>query len=398
MKILFVHCLGDKSKGGGAEVSLWTLMRALSLRGHECILVVTADGKGKNRDTVDGIKVWSVGIRNIFWPFSKSKFSRLRQVLWHIIDSYNPLMGRALDQIISIENPDIISCHNLPGWSCSVWNSAKRAKRPCIQVLHDYYNLCVISTKYKNNLNCVKRCMKCKILRISQKILGNKIDAVVGISGYILNDHLKFELFQNTPIKCVIYNRRDSKSLNCKNIAQLNSRDGINIGFMGSLVPSKGVELIINSARMLNFSNLHFLIAGEGDSKYVNQLKNKSTDNISFLGRTSPANFFPNIDVLVVPSLWNEPLGMVIAESFMFGKPVIGSNRGGIPEMISHEYNGLIFQVEKKNDLTRCIEKFCTSNKLRVDLSVGAKKSGFFFASTEDWAKEYEDLYFRIVK
>jgi glycosyltransferase involved in cell wall biosynthesis len=47
----------------------------------------------------------------------------------------------------------------------------------------------------------------------------------------------------------------------------------------------------------------------------------------------------------------DEALGMVVVESFAFGIPVIGSNTGGIPEMISESINGMLFDPYKEGDL-----------------------------------------------
>ena len=46
------------------------------------------------------------------------------------------------------------------------------------------------------------------------------------------------------------------------------------------------------------------------------------------------SKFFEMIDVLIVPSLWNEPFGRVVIESILHSKPVIASNVGGIPELL----------------------------------------------------------------
>ena len=55
---------------------------------------------------------------------------------------------------------------------------------------------------------------------------------------------------------------------------------------------------------------------------------------VSFLGFVTPKAFFEQIDVLVTPSLWAEPLGRTVLEAYRVGVPVLGSATGGIAELI----------------------------------------------------------------
>lgn len=64
--------------------------------------------------------------------------------------------------------------------------------------------------------------------------------------------------------------------------------------------------------------------------------------------------------VLVVPSVWQEPFGMVIIESFASGTPVIGSKIGAIAELIQHGYNGFHVEPANTEDLRIMIRKWKT--------------------------------------
>ena len=77
------------------------------------------------------------------------------------------------------------------------------------------------------------------------------------------------------------------------------------------------------------------LIAGSGTSHYVAELERRAHGlPVEFVGRMSPDWFFPKVDITVVPSVWNEPLGRVVIESFAFERPVVATPVGGIPELI----------------------------------------------------------------
>ena len=68
---------------------------------------------------------------------------------------------------------------------------------------------------------------------------------------------------------------------------------------------------------------------------------------IKFVGNIiQPLNFIKNLDILVVPSI-REPLGIVNIEAGLCKVPVIASNIDGIPEVIKHNYSGLLINTTK---------------------------------------------------
>jgi len=69
-------------------------------------------------------------------------------------------------------------------------------------------------------------------------------------------------------------------------------------------------------------------------------------------------NIIPEFYKSIVVSIWYEALGIVVVESFAFGVPVIGSNIGGIPEMISEGIDGMLFDPYKEGDLEEKMLKF----------------------------------------
>jgi glycosyltransferase involved in cell wall biosynthesis len=86
-----------------------------------------------------------------------------------------------------------------------------------------------------------------------------------------------------------------------------------------------------------------FLIGGTGKDEYMQRLQHEfSGPQIRFLGFTEPQAFFAQIDVLLVPSIWEEPLGRVIYEGFANGVPAIVANIGGMPEIIDPGVTGYI--------------------------------------------------------
>jgi len=245
---------------------------------------------------------------------------------------------------------------------------------------------------FANERNCSSPCRKCLILRNYHAEASDSVSAVVGVSRYILDRHVGLGRFSNVASKQVIYNARDPRPLGID--APAPQKTGITFGFIGRLDSAKGVERLIDAFTSYACDGVSLVIGGSGEHDYTAQLKGRSEDSrIRFIGRTSPREFYPSIDALIVPSLWNEPLGMVVAEAFAFGKPVIGSKRGGIPEMISHGINGFLYDPDSEDELINSIKLMTEKPEVLSAMSIEAKLSSTQFLDVNAWCSRYLAIY-----
>lgn len=395
MKILFLHALADPARGGGAEVIVWEQIKGLRAAGHTCALLATTDKHGLQREARDGVTVWLAGIRNLYWPYDNRARSAALRMAWHAIDSYNPLMQGYLRQVIAAERPDVISMHNLPGWSAAAWVTAARAGVPTVQVLHDYYPLCPKASMYKNAANCTGQCASCRAFRLPHRALSNKLSAVVGVSQYILDLHVAEGYFSKVPTRRVIHNARDPHSLGLDTHAPAAPHAGTRFGYIGRLDPPKGVDVLIDAFKTLQQRDAELWVAGNGKPDYEIALRAQAQGDarIRFLGRVTPGDFYPQVDVVVVPSLWNDILPTVVFEAMAFGKPVIGSRRGGIPEMIRDGENGLLFEPRQLAALLTSLRKLANADDFRNDLVKNAYTSAQPFLSVDRVVGSYLKVY-----
>jgi len=79
-------------------------------------------------------------------------------------------------------------------------------------------------------------------------------------------------------------------------------------------------------------------------------------------------------DVFVCPSVWQEPLGLVILEALAHEKPVVATNVGGIPEIISNLYNGLLVPPNNSKELANAIILLLNDDELRRRLGRNGRK------------------------
>lgn len=409
MKILFVHALSDPAAGGGAEETLWTLMRALVKAGHECVLAAGSAQPGLNREVRDGVVVWHAHLRNLYWPYRKVRPGAVVRAAWHVLDIYNPLMQGPLRRIVEIERPDVASVHNLPGWSAAAWRTLSNCGVPVVQVLHDYYAVCVKSSMYRRGENCVVQCAACAMYRRPHRALSRYVSAVVGVSRYVLERHVGLGYFEGVGVRVVVHNARDPIKLGVWSVPEANgaadTADGarsndsaealpLKVGYMGRLDSTKGIELLIEAFLRAKLGAAELFIGGTGQASYEATLKARyGNSRVTFLGRVQPGDFFPSVDVVVVPSLWNEPLGMVTAEAFAFSTPVIASHRGGIPELVIDGENGLLFDPDESGALEAALRRFADDARLRRAAGAAARRKAQSLLDIEAWVARYLEIY-----
>lgn len=129
--------------------------------------------------------------------------------------------------------------------------------------------------------------------------------------------------------------------------------------FLGRLVALKGVRTLFEAMRLVG-PQARLLVAGEGElrqelEEYARRWELK---NIVFLGYLSMKELMPLIQraaFTVFPSECFENYPMAILESFACGTPVIGSNLGGIAELVRPGQNGLVFEPGNARDLAEKI-------------------------------------------
>jgi glycosyltransferase involved in cell wall biosynthesis len=130
--------------------------------------------------------------------------------------------------------------------------------------------------------------------------------------------------------------------------------------FFGRLVELKGVQTLFEALRHVN-SSLHLYVAGEGEleESLKQHARQHSLSNITFLGYLDAESLIPMVQraaFTVFPSKCYENYPVSILESFACGTPVIGSNIGGIPDIIQDGRSGLLFEPGNPQQLAERIQ------------------------------------------
>lgn len=174
--------------------------------------------------------------------------------------------------------------------------------------------------------------------------------------------------------------------------------------YVGDLLRNKAVDLILRAFGAIN--NCHkfkLCIVGDGPEKpelhrIVHEL-GLETD-VQFYGtlpKEKVLGLMSNAYALILASM-REGLPLVILEAFSFGCPVIASGVGGIPELVRHGENGLLFEPENIHALTECIRKIVSDKKTREQLSAGALRFVESYPTWDEVYLQYRNVYTKMLE
>jgi glycosyltransferase involved in cell wall biosynthesis len=174
--------------------------------------------------------------------------------------------------------------------------------------------------------------------------------------------------------------------------------NSFNVGLIGRISEFKGQHLLIEAVQRLNNEGIRvqaWIVGDAFEVKYLNQLKKMTkdfdlVDQIHFPGfYENPMELMSCLDAVVLTTK-KESFGLVLIEAMHAGVPVIGSDAGGVPEIIDHRKTGLLFETWNSVSLAEMIKQLVLDEKLRKDLA----KNGQLKASRQfDLDKQYQKFY-----
>ena len=193
--------------------------------------------------------------------------------------------------------------------------------------------------------------------RLFLKIGYKRSSYIVGLSNKIKEIiKLKFPTKKIT----VIPSSPDKKSLNENELTKLQNltKDQFVIIQVGKLLKIKGYETSIEVAKKIKkiIPNVHFYFLGDGPEESNLRRLINDEDFIHLMGyQANTTSWYKVSDIQIHPSL-HEGLGGSILEGLLNGTNVIASNVGGIPDIIQNNINGLLFESNNAQDLSKKIQ------------------------------------------
>ena len=344
---------------GGVARHMNTLAKELVKQGHE-VYVITYPHKDLKEEITDIEGVHVIATKGISIP-------GLRGAL------FKRNAEKTLEKLVKEKNIDIIHGHYLfPPGLASV-NVGKKTNTKTYVTSHgsDMFEL------YK----------KKKFIQSTIKKVLKKADVVLAVSNALKNEIVSTKV-ENIENKTRIhYNSVDidkfkpsedkDYSEKLRRDLEINNNEPI-ILFVGNIIKLKNIDLIIEAKKELN-TKCNLVIVGTGNhlknlkEKVNNYTKEGLIENVYFTGPRNDVNkIIPSSDLLILPS-FNESFGIVLIEALACGKPVIGSNVGGISEIINEDV-GLLIDPYDKQDLAKAIDMILTDTSLQEKFKSNARE------------------------
>ncbi|WPU92425.1 glycosyltransferase family 4 protein [Mucilaginibacter sabulilitoris] len=391
MRILLINSFYYPSFVGGAEISVQLLAEGLTKAGNQVYVLTTGPANKVYR--VNRVTVISLKQRNIYSTYGGAgNANGALKSLWHFIDSCNIFYHFSISAILKKIHPDLVHTNTIQGFSPFIWKTIKDNKIPLVHTTRDYYLLCHKCSLFNNDKNCDTLCLPCKVTNSVKRNFISYPDYFIGISQYILNKHKAFLQIPDQ-LSNVVYNA-------AKSSADAEGRpvtEKIHFGYIGRIAEDKGVLYLANELAKLSDTqklSLKIIFAGKGDPQFITQLQGKLKGiEYEFMGVSKPDDFYQQIDVLIVPALWNEPFGRTVIESLSYSVPVCQSDRGGLKEI--YDPNSSWIYSPDEDNLTTVIGHILDNKNEIADKKKNCVKYADDF-SVDNYIKNHLRLYHQI--
>jgi spore coat protein SA len=158
--------------------------------------------------------------------------------------------------------------------------------------------------------------------------------------------------------------------------------------YAGRLTPIKGVHILIEAFRELRirWPDLRLIIVGssffEGATRTpyedrLLELVKPMLSAVAFTGYIDHAALkylYSAVDVVVVPSIWQEPCGLVVLEAMASGTCIVATGVGGTPELVDQEVNGLLVEPDDAHAMAEAIHRVLADPSLKERLEAAARQ------------------------
>lgn len=350
---------------GGAERAALQDVELLRRHGHDVVLMAFEHPEGLPQT----YPIPSNGLtdKNYVSRQGLATKGKLLLQLFH-----NSEVVTQLARALEAEQPDLIHLHRVKAFSPAVFPLLRRSGIPVVMTLHDHYLTCPSSTRtFGSGIPCNLDACRPGVALQQRCVSGSTLNTAVAlaefgyrrivlrdlevVSRYIVPSHFlrDWSIRAGIPAEKLIY------LPNATAVPPAGDRRPSHITYVGRLSPEKGLETLLQAAALL--PKIPFRLVGDGPlmTDIQRRVERQGLANVELTGALKGAALteaFETSHALVLPSTCFENAPLVILEAFAHGTPVIGSRRGGIPELITEGETGFTFEPGNAADLASRIE------------------------------------------
>ena len=324
---------------------------------------------------------------------------------------YSIVARRRIAAEIKRFRPEIVHVHNsFPLLSPSVYDACRAAGAPVVQTLHNFRLLCLNAMFFRNGRVCedclgrsvpwpgvVHACYRgspaasgaVAAMLTVHRILGTwakKVDVYVAPTDFVRRKLIQGGLPGDKIVVKPHFVHPDP--------GPGDGRGGYAL-FVGRLTVEKGIETLLAAWKLLQ-GRVLLKVVGEATSASQESPVSRGMQGLEWLGRQSPERvrtLMKGAVVLLFPSLWYEAFGLVIAEAYAAGVPVIAGSHGSMAELIEHGRTGLHFRLDDPGDLAEKVTWLWSHPEARAQMSRAARREFERKYSAEQNYRALMDIY-----
>ncbi|MDP4173537.1 MAG: glycosyltransferase [Bacteroidota bacterium] len=424
-KSKILHVIHNFGALGGTELHTKNIAEGLKKKFDFTIIYPHADrslwSDMKEECTSDNIRI--IKYNNVL----KENHSRGGRFIIFPEDLENIYVERYFSKIISGGDYDIIHFQHLGEWSSLLLPMvAKACKKKVILSIHDYFFWCPEYNLVNEKLQkCGKEkadfsdkdCIKC----LSEKRIADDRRLSLDMESYLLMREIITKNVIATADKIIVPSKfvKDKllstfgtdveqkvivvehgivvPELNLDLLNQkTNEGESLRIGFLGNLYDRKGAEVFLKTIEHVNKKNIEFSIFGFVPPQYSDRLNNLDVKVFGQYNRNDLPSLLANIDMIIVPSIWDETYCMTVNEALALGVPVLASSVGAINERIINNENGFLVAPNDSHALVdQILEIFNNREKLSL---VRNNLKKIKIKTLKENIDDYENIYDTIVR
>lgn len=361
MKILQINKYFYKK--GGAETVFFNTIDLLTRKGHTVVPFTLKNKKNLPSPYASYFVDYPELSESGLW-------TKLRNLPSFI---YNKEAARKLEELLIAEKPDIAHIHLMfNSMSVSILPVLRKYNIPVVMSVHDYRLVCPAYTFVDGKGHFCERCKNgayynCMLYRCSNRNLFNSV--MLSLDSYYRGKYIRPMDYMNRFIFVSQFSRQkhiyinpafENRSTYLYNftpaVRETSTGKGDYLFFFGRISEEKGIVTLLNAIKQL--PDVQLILAGTGP--LLEEMKEKAPINAQFVGFKQGEELqalVRNASFVLVPSETYENNPMTIIESYTLGTPVIGSDLGGIPELIEVGKTGFVFTPKSSESLSQTIRQ-----------------------------------------
>jgi glycosyltransferase involved in cell wall biosynthesis len=362
---------------GGAEISARDIAAGLTERGHT--VTILTSWYGLQRPQREGaIRRTLQYIPPPHLDQQRSKWQQLSLLYQFYKGYHNVANAQELRRVLADCQPDVIYLWEVTGLgSNSLIKGLQDLHIPVIFQLGSYWLQYAYSPQTEQS--------HLRLRWLKNLLIGSVPDftytSLIAVSETVKQKYIESGCDANR-IE-IIYNGIDPVFTDTPRFAQKETVDKniTQLLFVGRVCTEKGILVICKALDILintqGRRDPHLNIFGAGEPGYLKELcsylqEKQLMQVVTFHGKVSQEELiqrYDRSDIMLIPSLWQEPFGLVVVEAMARGLPVIASRVGGPAEIVTHEKDGLLVAPDDAQALAEAIERLLTEQELCARLA-----------------------------